>query len=134
MRRLRAEYRRLTAVVTEFISPTAPNQPSPMAITAEALSAMVARAITAQLKTTLMGMESGASRGEKAVQGDLALDIAGQTPLGAVLGAFPRLSKTLRKNPGLLDFALGAISKVGAGRGAPATPDTSNGDRPRFHL
>ena len=104
--------KRVFGEVKAFLTPESEGKPSPLAITVSNISLVFARAITAQVKTTLMGLESGNSRAEKAVQGDLALDIAKQTGIGALLTQFPTVAKHIRKNPGLVDAALEMFSKM----------------------
>jgi hypothetical protein len=80
-----------------------------------------------KLKTTLMGVASGQSRAEKAVE----LEVAGaalqdKSPLlAAGLAAFPKLSKTLLGNPAIIQFIM---SKIGSGVQAPLIPDSSPSD------
>lgn len=116
-----------------FISPSEPGKPSPMALAVDAASAFIARALLAQFKGFLMGLQSGQSRGEKAIQGDLIEGLAAQNPIAAVLMSFPALRKSLRRNPSLMDVALSALSnKMGLSH-------SSNGDNeksgsPKFKL
>lgn len=112
-----------------FITPEAEGKPSPLANTTQVIADMVGRSICASLKTTFMGKQSAAIRGESAVEGDIAQDIAAASPIGAVLESFPSLKKTLRKNPALLDLALSAIAKRG-NAGSVSVP--SNGNSPKF--
>jgi len=97
----------------EFVRPKGPEEASPLANCVDVGADMVARAVTARIKTSLMGSQSGQVRQEKAVEGAIAEDVARAAhPLaGTLLDAMPELRKTLRKNPGLLDFAL---AKLGA--------------------
>lgn len=129
---------KVSATILDFVTPEKEGEPSPLAKAVDVGASMVARALVAQFKTSAMGQLSGDVRAEKAIQGDLALDIAGQNPLAsALLGAFPHLSKTLRRNPGLLDLALPALAKL-ANRGGDGASQSnrSNGESntPRFRL
>jgi len=116
-----------------FVSPKGPEQASPLADVVDVGADMVGRAVTARIKTSLMGQQSGQVRQEKAVDGAIAEDLARAAhPLaGTLLDAMPELRKTLRKNPGLLDFALsklGAMQQLPAGNPPPvSTPITNNG-------
>ena len=112
---VRTVYRRISSQFTSFISSPAEGKPSPLAETTQAIGENLARSIAVQLKTTFMGMESGNARAEAALQGDIARDAIDQkSPMvGALLTMFPRASKRLLKNPGLIDIALGMIGKVG---------------------
>lgn len=103
--------RRIYKGIIAFITPTASDKPSQLAITVQAASEVVARTITAQLKTTFMGISSGDARSEKALEGDIAQDLVAQSPLGAILSSFPSVAKTLRRNPQLVDMAMGLLAK-----------------------
>jgi len=109
----RGKIRELQSTLRDFCSPKGPEEASPLANVVDVGADMVARAVTARIKTSLMGSQSGQVRQEKAVDGAIAEDMARAAhPLaGTLLDAMPELRKTLRKNPGLLDFAL---SKLGA--------------------
>jgi len=127
--------RKLRGMVLDFITPAAEGQPSALAGVVESVASMFARATTAQIKASLMGIESGATRAQKAIDGDIAVDLAGQLPLGSLLESFPTLRKTLKRNPQLLDLAMGALQRLGQGRVQDSTAMTagSNG-RPKFSL
>jgi len=109
----RGKIRELQSTIRVFVTPKGPEEASPLASVVDVGADMVARAVTARIKTSLMGSQSGQVRQEKAVDGAIAEDMARAAhPLaGTLLDAMPELRKTLRKNPGLLDFAL---SKLGA--------------------
>jgi len=104
----RGKIRDLQSTVRTFITPKGPEEASPLATIVDVGADMVARAVTARIKTSLMGSQSGVVRQEKAVDGAIAEDLARAAhPLaGTLLDAMPELRKTLRRNPGLLDFAL----------------------------
>ena len=59
-----------------------------------------------------MGQQSGQVRQEKAVEGAIAEDLvrAAHPLAGTLLDAMPELRKTLKRNPGLLDFALSKLA------------------------
>lgn len=115
-----------------FIKSPEEGKPSPLSISLQILSDMVGRSIVATLKATFMGKQSGAVRGEQAVAGDIAVDTVANSPVGAILQAFPTLGKSLKRNPALLDVALGFLSK----RMSNSTPVgvAGNGEKPKFHL
>ena len=99
--------------LNSFVSPVSEGQPSPLAATAETVADMLARAIMARAKMTFAGLSSGAVRGEKAVEGDIAEDVARQNPIiDGLLDSFPTLRKTLRKNPALLDMAVSKLMEM----------------------
>jgi hypothetical protein len=123
---------KLSRIIRAFIIPTGESEPSPLAKTIDAASIIVARSLVAQLKTTFMGKQSGEVRGEHAVQGDMALDVANQSPLGSILTAFPSLGKSMRRNPQLLDLAMGVASKY---MGKVSTGGNgSSSSQPKFKL
>jgi len=109
----RGKIRDIQSTLRAFVTPTGPDQASPLANVVDVGADMVARAVTARIKTSLMGSQSGQVRQEKAVEGAIAEDVvrAAHPLAGTLLDAMPELRKTLRKNPALLDFAL---SKLGA--------------------
>jgi hypothetical protein len=128
-------YRKIKRLALDFIVPKTPGEPSSLANSIDAISVIVARAFVAQLKTTFMGMQSGDKRAEQAIQGDIALDVAGSNPmLSGILAAFPHLSKTLRRNPALLDTAMGILSKMGKGGSSAQVPSNGNGHQVKFKL
>lgn len=122
-----------------FITPPEEGKPSPLAQFVDAASVIAARAIAAQVKTTIMGFVSGAARASAAVEGDIVEAKAQQFGLGAILESMPALKKTLRRNPGLADLA---ISKLGPMLGMGSSPAQSqggptaqgNGHSPKFKL
>jgi len=131
----RRKIRDLTSTLRVFVTPKGPEEASPLASVVDVGADMVARAITARIKTSLMGQQSGQVRQEKAVDGAIAEDLARAAhPLaGTLLDAMPELRKTLRKNPGLLDFALSKLGAVQAAQ-APTTtlvpkPNPNNGSK-----
>ena len=129
----RSKVRELEGTIREFVTPKGPDQASPLANVVDVAADMVARAVTARIKTSLMGEKSGQVRQEKAVDGAIAEDLARAAhPLaGTLLDAMPELRKTLRKNPGLLDFALSKLGAMQAKTDNPnqsiTTPTTHNG-------
>ena len=131
----RGKIRDLQRTVREFVTPKGPEEASPLANVVDVGADMVARAVTARIKTSLMGQQSGLVRQEKAVDGAIAEDLARAAhPLaGTLLDAMPELRKTLRKNPGLLDFALSKLASMQ--QTAPTTttlvskPNPNNGSK-----
>jgi len=129
----RGKIRDLQATFREFVSPKGPEEASPLANCVDVGADMVARAVTARIKTSLMGSQSGQVRQEKAVEGAIAEDVvrAAHPMAGTLLDAMPELRKTLRKNPQLLDFALSKLGVMQAKTDNPnqpiTTPNTHNG-------
>lgn len=114
--------------IKSFITPVKEGEPSPLAQVTSATADMIARSLVAQAKATFMGIESGQKRAEKAVAGDIAMDVAAQHPLGALLTSFPSLAKSIRRNPQLIDLAMNYLAKKpGPGPAAmPTEPTNSN--------
>jgi hypothetical protein len=96
--------------IKAFIIPEDDKTPSALAKSLEVASDMVARSIMAQGKSFLMGLQSGQKRGENAVEADIAEGQRGN-PLIGLVSSFPALKKTLRRNPALLDMALGFLAR-----------------------
>jgi hypothetical protein len=108
-----------------FITPPREGEASPLGKFVDASAIMIGRAITAQLKATFMSGEASAARQGKAIAGDIAEDLASQNPiLGTIMSMFPRVSKSIRRNPKLVDLAL---SQLGGG-GAHAESNTQGGN------
>lgn len=107
------------AQVAQFVSPVSVGQPSPIATATEAVSEMFARSIMASAKMTFAGLSSGHVRREAAVDGDIAEDSAklAHPMVTVLLDQFPQLRKTLRKNPGMLDYALAKLAEKGSAGG-----------------
>ena len=101
-------YRRIMNIITQFMTPEAENKPSPFAMLVDSVATMFGRSIVAQLKSTLMGVQSGAKRAETAIEGDIMEGVVqAQSPmLGGLLNSFSALKKTLRRNPQLADMAM----------------------------
>jgi len=108
----RGKLRDLQSTIREFVTPKGPDEASPLASVVDVGADMVARAVTARIKTSLMGSQSGQVRQEKAVEGAIAEDMvrAAHPLAGTLLDAMPELRKTLKKNPQLLDFALSKLA------------------------
>lgn len=113
-----------------FCSPKGPEEASPLATCVDVGADMVARAVTARIKTSLMGQQSGEVRQQAAVDGAMAEDLvrAAHPLAGTLLDSMPELRKTLRKNPGLLDYALSKMAgKVAPETVTKPTPNQTNG-------
>ena len=130
----RGKIRDLQSTIRVFVTPKGPDEASPLASCVDVGADMVARAVTARIKTSLMGEKSGQVRQERVVEGAIAEDLARAAhPLaGTLLDAMPELRKALRKNPGLLDFALSKLVTKQTGRSesdaaAPNPPKSNNG-------
>jgi mannose/fructose/N-acetylgalactosamine-specific phosphotransferase system component IID len=111
--------------IRSFVTPEAEGKPSPLANTSQIVADMVGRSIVATIKSTFMSKQSGEARALTAIQGDLAEGALGASPLGALLGSFPALKKTLRRNPALVDMALSAFQKGNNGQNNGSSSDSS---------
>jgi hypothetical protein len=102
--------------VARFVSSPDGTQPSQLALIVESAARSAGRAIAMEVKTTIMGKASVASRQETALMADMATDaINNANPiLGTALDMFPTVKKRLTKNPALLEGLMGMLSKSGA--------------------
>lgn len=117
--------RRVYLDIVDFITPKGDNLPSPAAEMLNHVAENVAEILTIRIKTTFMGKQSGANRGEVGIEADIGEDMLAMAnpALAGILNSFPALKKTLRRNPALLDLA---ISKLGAKFGAAGGPTAAN--------
>jgi hypothetical protein len=121
--------------IVTFITPIDAEHPSSMALVADSLAIMIARAVGAQLKTTFLGKQSGLIRGEQALQGELIQDQADAGGIGGLLNSFPGIKKSLVRNPRLLDLAVNFLAKsANNNRGNGHTVTASSGESPKFKL
>lgn len=124
-------WRRLQGLIWDFIVPEAENKPSKLANVLQIFADMIGRGVAASIKGAFMGMESGIKRAEQAIEADMVDQQVNSNPvLGAVLESFPKLKKTLRRNPALLDVALGIIAK----RNGNSQSLVSGSNEPKFKL
>lgn len=131
----RQELDSLKQQAIDFVTPHEEGKPSQLALAADALSSMMARALVVQFKTSMMGSSSARTRGEQAIQGDVAQDIASNIPAAAALmDSFPTLRRSLRRNPSLLDFALPFIQSLAGKVGADNHGPDGNGHQTQFTL
>jgi len=113
-----------------FITPAGAEEPSPLAKTVDAASVMFARAITAQVKATLMGMQSGAVRGASA---DQVQELSESGGLGSIIAAVGGRSLKRKAYSGLLDAAMSWLASRPSGQGS-NTGLGGNGSVPKFRL
>lgn len=108
-----------------FVTPPAEGEPSPLATLALGVSDMIASSLMAKIKASLMQNKSAEVRGENAIEGELAIDLATQTNpiVGALLQQFPALRKMAKKNPALVDAV---VQRFIAGKFGGNTPAPSN--------
>lgn len=129
------EFFKFWRMAIDFITPQEEGKPSPLALAVDAGAIFLARALLAQAKGFLMGLQSGQARGEKAVQADLVEGLAGQNPITALLMSFPALRKTIRRNPALMDVALNTlVNKAGVSGLVVGQGNNHNGEQPKFNL
>lgn len=119
--RVRAEYVRKMGDFYKFVSPASEGGTSPLADICNILSQQAGKTLAVEIKTALMGKESGVQRELNGLQGDMLAD---SNPLvGALMGQFPSLKRRLIKNPGLVELLLSHLpsSKI-------AGPGIESGD------
>lgn len=126
--------RRIYDSLVDFMVPAEEGKPSQFAVLVEKISETFARSITMQIKAVLMGTRSGEVRAEKAVQGELAIDAAEQAGAGGLLQAIPGLSRSLRKNPGLIDLALPFLQRALTSHGNNGHSAAGSAGSPKFKL
>lgn len=128
--------RYLHGVVRDFVSPEGDGQPSPLAKAMDAGASMLGRAIIAQAKTTLMGQASGQVRAGQAIDANITDDLLSTNPLAStLLGQFPSLRKTLRRNPQLADMAIAALARrFGGNNGGRGFDGSGAVSSPKFQL
>lgn len=128
---VRRKVREVENAFRAFVSAPDSQTPSPLAQSVDAAAQLAGRAVIAQFKTTLMGMNSGAVRAEQAAGRQAALD---KFPwLGILNQMSPALTKTLARNPQLLNLAGSLLAKGGNGASPVSTP-ASRTSAPKFDL
>lgn len=125
---------RVHAQFVAFVSPEGENQPSPLGKMLDIVAADFARAAVAQIKAHLMGAKGVDTRQANAIEGDIALDVAGQNPLiGQLLERMPNLKRTLRRNPALINLVIeklpGMFGLSGQPPNGPVAAQPGNGNR-----
>lgn len=115
---IQAKIDEYTLVVHDFVDPPAVGGLSPLATILESLARSAGHSIALEVKTTLMGKISGASRLEAGVMSDIASDVmTDQSPLlSGLLDSMPSLKKRLIKNPQLVGSIMGMMQKVTGGQ------------------
>lgn len=125
---------RIKQMLLDFIVPVEDGKPSALATACEAVASMIGRAVTAQIKATLMGMQSGDKRQVAAVEGAIAQDQAGQMGFGSLLQSFPILGKSIKKNPQLMDIAMQILAQRLAPKSSAPAGSNGHADSPSFNL
>lgn len=110
--------RELSHVVGGFLVSPDGHSPSPLATVVNDLAVMVGQSVSAHIKATLMGVESGDARGERALKTDVLLDTS--PLLAGIASSFPHVAKRINKNPELASVAMNLLANMGnVGKGAP---------------
>lgn len=113
--------RRVTTVITSFVSQPDDKTPSQLATMVDQCAFILSTRLITQAKTTLMGMASVDSRNEKRAAADEIL--VGNPLLAMLLNAIPG-GKRLVKNPEILSMVGGVLNRMGKGNGnKPAPPE-----------
>lgn len=142
LRGVRNEYRRIEDTIVEFLTPVETENEkgekvkvSRLALGAEFVASMFARSVTAQIKTTFMGIQSGQARQAKALGDAVVEDVAAANPLANVLMAYPAVGKLIKKNPAVLDMVMNlAGSFVGQAQRGGSQTSGNGAEAPRFRL
>lgn len=123
------EYAKIQGKIREFLVPATEGECSPAA----QLCRLAGQGMAQEIKSTLMGINSGESRLAAATEADIFQDAASlKSPLLAgLLQAAPSLSKRLRKNPALMQAILTLLPQVSGG-GADRPSPSSDGGAPGF--
>lgn len=127
---LLAVKRRALKVITSFVSQPDEKTPSPLAQAFDQAAAIASARLVLQAKTTFMGLASVDSKNA----GKEAMAAAGLANPGmaALLQFIPGVGRRLAKNPELLSFASGLLSKVGGNHAGQSTPQS--GGQVKFKL
>lgn len=94
---------RLRFIITGFFTPASDNQPSPAGLILTGLTKQFSSALVDQIKVTLMGVNSGIVRAEKAATGEIATGLlsvlAQKHPLIAALASLGSVQKAIKRYP-----------------------------------
>lgn len=133
---IRRTYRKIENVLRQFTIPEKEGEPTPLYLFVDSISQAFARSVVAMAKSQLMANQSAVVRGEKAIEGDIAEDLANASSpaMAAVLGAFPTLRKTLRRNPALLNFAVQKLMSMGGNKNNGQPAITGKSSQAEFNL
>ena len=133
-RYLDGQKQQLLDILRSYFEAESPEKPSQFALLVDHAAQLFAKHAVDQAKGTLLGMQSGDSRLEKAMQADIVKDMAtAESPiLAGLMSAFPTLGRRLAKNPAALQILPSLLSKLGintaGGRRAGGNGDRSLSD------
>lgn len=131
---IRSVYRSAINTVRDFVTAPDENTQSPLSQTVESAGHVAGRAIALEIKTMIMGRNSGESRAEQAALTSIAEDEAAKSSplLAGALSLFGKRGKNaLLKNPALMGFVTQKLASMGNNQ---SSGHSSNGDHPRFKL
>lgn len=114
-----------------FVTPQTEDKPSGLATVCSAIADDFSKRLVIQIKTSLLGSVSGASRAEKAVQGELVEAAAAeQSPLlGAGLSLMGKRAKGgFLNNPMVLQFLMSKLQGGAVATGAASGNHAQNND------
>lgn len=122
--------RRISRVVSDFVSSPDGKSPSPASLVVDALVNRAADSIMIHFKTTFMGILSGESRAARKLEGEAAeAAISEKSPLASIaLAAFPSLKKSLGRNPALVQAILSRLVGSVAHGQLPLEPGNHTGN------
>lgn len=126
--RISREYQQTKELLASFFQPDKEGEATPFAQLVASSGDILASSLVARLKASFMGDKSGAVRGEAAVEGELALDMAsaGNPIVGALIQQFPGLRKLAKKNPQLVDAVVNKFINQKFGGNLPAQPGSNH--------
>ena len=99
-RAMQQQHDQVLAEMRGFFNSPGENQPSQFALLVTTIIDQLSSSVVLRMKTTLMGVESVATRKAQQVVESVMADT--NPVAGALLSAFPSLGKVLSKNPGAL--------------------------------
>lgn len=132
-------FRAIVSNFKEFISSPEAGEPSPLSLSLDSFSARLAKCLSVEVKTTLMGMLSGQARAETALNRETTEAVMSiKNPLvGGLLAALPKRYKNkIFKNPELAEAVIDKLGSTMGGMTAsvPVTTDSGDGHSPKFKL
>lgn len=130
--KIQSKYRIVESKISGFLTSPDANTPSPLAQTVDAMSQLLARAVIVQAKTSLMGMNSVEAKAEKRQATSEAM--ARFPALGFLQNLSPGLSKSLLKNPALLNLAGQFLQSKVTGQTGTNQPGNGKVSQPKFDL
>jgi len=129
-------YTQTKDLLASFFTPASEGEATPFAQLVANSGDILAGAIVARLKAQIMAGKSGEVRGENAVEGELAVDLASQANpiVGALIQQFPGLRRLAKKNPALVDAVVTKFINNKFGGGGQPSPGTNHQTPPQVKM